>query len=351
VQVTPLQVTRALNEEVVLQVRTVRGLYAEPDVDVQVEVERGPHAGQFWTGTTDAEGRFEVRYRGRREGIDRVVVRAGPVEEPLQAVAYVTWRGGPDLALGYVIPKRVRLPLPGGRLLVEEMTVNIGNRAVGASRTWYYLSVDAQRDATDVLIGERSVPPLDVNARDRTRVVLTLPDDLAAGDYHVIACADGPDEVAELDETNNCQPLILVVMPVMAVPPNQPPVCTQAQAEPAELWPPNHTLRDVQVVGVDDPDGDPVTVTVTAVEADEPVDVRGEGDGHTCPDATMAPLRVRAERQGAGNGRVYHIRFRAEDGRGGVCEGVVTVCVPHDRGQGATCVDDGPQHDVTTCPP
>jgi hypothetical protein len=87
------------------------------------------------------------------------------------------------------------------------------------------------------------------------------------------------------------------------------------------------------------------------VWADEPVDVQGGGDGNTCPDAELAPLRVRAERQGGGNGRVYHIRFRAEDGRGGTCEGTVRVCVPHDQGQGASCGDEGPRYDVTVCPP
>ncbi|HEX6865561.1 MAG TPA: hypothetical protein VF414_22225, partial [Thermoanaerobaculia bacterium] len=60
-----------------------------------------------------------------------------------------------------------------------------------------------------------------------------------------------------------------------------------------------------------------------------------------------AEVRVRAERSGQLDGRVYHLFFKAEDGRGGECEGEVTVCVPHDN-KGA-CVDQGALHDSTVC--
>ena len=57
---------------------------------------------------------------------------------------------------------------------------------------------------------------------------------------------------------------------------------------------------------------------------------------------------VRAERTGnpgvPGNGRVYAINFTATDGKGGQCSGTVNVCVPHDQGQGATCIDDGQRY-------
>ena len=56
---------------------------------------------------------------------------------------------------------------------------------------------------------------------------------------------------------------------------------------------------------------------------------------------------MRAERSGAGDGRVYEVRFVADDGRGGQCRGAVRVCVPHDRGRGSTCVDEGPLVDST----
>ena len=79
-----------------------------------------------------------------------------------------------------------------------------------------------------------------------------------------------------------------------------------------------------------------------------------KGDGNTCPDATGVgggSASVRAERQGSGDGRVMHIFFTADDGRGGTCEGSVTVCVPKSQGgRNAICVDQGPIYDATVCP-
>ena len=101
-----------------------------------------------------------------------------------------------------------------------------------------------------------------------------------------------------------------------------------------------------------DPDGDPVAITITSITQDEALN--GVGEGNTCPDATgvgTATASLRAERDGSGDGRVYHISFTADDDRGGRCTGTVTVCVPHDQGQGRACVDQGPLVDSTgpTC--
>jgi hypothetical protein len=125
---------------------------------------------------------------------------------------------------------------------------------------------------------------------------------------------------------------------------NQDPVCTNAVASETELWPPNHEYHAIDVLGVTDPDGDPVTITVTGITQDEPTNNRG--DGNTCPDAQIVNghASVRAERTGTpstpGNGRVYTISFTADDGNGGTCSDSVRVCVPHDR-KNPTCIDDG----------
>jgi len=133
---------------------------------------------------------------------------------------------------------------------------------------------------------------------------------------------------------------------------NTPPDCSNAGAEPDELWPPNGAFRDVAIAGVTDEDGDPVSVTITAIFQDEPV--QGQGDGTSSPDATgvgTETTSVRAERSGTplepGNGRVYHVSFDADDGAGGACSGEVTVCVPHDKRPGHECVDEGALFDST----
>jgi hypothetical protein len=133
---------------------------------------------------------------------------------------------------------------------------------------------------------------------------------------------------------------------------NQPPECSAATAAPGLLWPPNHKFKDVLVVGVTDPDGDPVTVTITGIAQDEPIE--GRGDGNTEPDADGIGTDVaslRAERRGGGDGRVYHVSFQASDGQGGECGGTVLVCVPHDQSEGGNCVDQGPLFDSITGEP
>ena len=147
---------------------------------------------------------------------------------------------------------------------------------------------------------------------------------------------------------------LLISLSVQALPPNEPPDCDSATADTAELWPPDHMFADVLVVGVTDADGDPVTITITAIAQDEPVG--GLGDGNTCPDADGVGTDIaglRSERSGTkktpGDGRVYHISFTADDGQGGSCNGTVAVCVPNDLRTGHECVDKGPIFDSTVC--
>lgn len=131
---------------------------------------------------------------------------------------------------------------------------------------------------------------------------------------------------------------------------NQDPNCSDAVPSIAELWAPEHKWVDIEILGVTDPDGDQVSITITGITQDEPV--AGEGSGKTCPDGDgvgTSVAHIRAERSGLGNGRVYEISFEADDGRGGVCSGTVNVCAPHDQGQGQgyECIDDGQLYDST----
>ena len=124
---------------------------------------------------------------------------------------------------------------------------------------------------------------------------------------------------------------------------HSPPVCSAAAPSRTSLWPPNPKLRTIALSGATDPDGDPVAITITGVTQDEPVD--GRGDGKTSPDVVLGPaagqVRLRAERAGGGDGRVYTIAFTAKDPSGASCSGSVTVSVPHHRGGQAG--DSSPQ--------
>lgn len=136
--------------------------------------------------------------------------------------------------------------------------------------------------------------------------------------------------------------------------PNQPPDCSGAFASLDRIWPPNHSWVPIQILGVVDPDGDALLITITSIFQDEPVDTYG--DGKFTPDGDGVGTDtawVRAERAGTkkvpGNGRAYHITFTADDGRGGVCDGEVLVGVPHDVKD--VVMDEGALFDSTALSP
>ena len=125
---------------------------------------------------------------------------------------------------------------------------------------------------------------------------------------------------------------------------------TKENVDTCVMWPPNHKLLSASIVGVTDADSglDDVTVRITAVTQDEPLD--GTGDGDTSPDAIIQSgdpadsVLLRSERSGLENGRVYVVHFTADDGIES-CTGSVTVGVPHDRQD--TPIDDGQAFDST----
>jgi uncharacterized protein len=127
---------------------------------------------------------------------------------------------------------------------------------------------------------------------------------------------------------------------------NTPPSCEAAMPSLTQLWPVNHRLVPVSIEGL----ADGLQIVITAIYQDEPVDARAGGSGATAPDATgvgTSVAHLRAERLGAGNGRVYHVDFVASDARGGSCSGTVQVSVPRDQRPGGAAVDGGPLYDST----
>jgi hypothetical protein len=150
------------------------------------------------------------------------------------------------------------------------------------------------------------------------------------------------------DDSDEVDTVINVVEP----PPNEPPNCSEAFADPGCLWPPNHKFVDVNIMGVTDPDGDPVTIDIVSITSDEATaSDKGSGGKKHAPDGSgigSETASVRAERSGKGDGRVYFIDFTASDGEGGVCEESVIVKVSHDQSaEDCPAVDSGQNYDAT----
>lgn len=120
----------------------------------------------------------------------------------------------PDLTLGHLRPPAVKLPSPTGTVTIDETTVNIGSAPAPASKTRYYLSSGMSGDAKVVVLGERQVPPLQPKEVSASVGEFALPA-LAPGVYWVLACADAGYEVEELDETNNCRTLEVMIPALM----------------------------------------------------------------------------------------------------------------------------------------
>jgi hypothetical protein len=114
------------------------------------------------------------------------------------------------------------------------------------------------------------------------------------------------------------------------------PVVTAAVTE-TSLWPPNHNLNLVNVgfsLSVSDvcdlASAAAVTVAVYSDEDDE----EQTAEGKHSPDAkdiASGTLRLRAERKGNSDGRVYLIIVTSTDGSGNVGKACVTVVVPQSK--------------------
>ena len=125
------------------------------------------------------------------------------------------------------------------------------------------------------------------------------------------------------------------------------------------LWSPDHTYANFTVNGLVESVSDNCdsnvgsgSVTIVSVYSDEPDDATA--DGNTINDIVIAPdcksLKLRAERKGDGNGRVYRVKLKVMDSSGNVTIAFATVTVPNSQ-NGSTAIDDGPSFTVlSNCP-
>lgn len=104
------------------------------------------------------------------------------------------------------------------------------------------------------------------------------------------------------------------------------------------LWPPNHQLVPVTIwANAFDNGGGTIHLDVE-VASSEPPDT--DGDGNTIPDwyidsvddeTGVIQLRLRSERSGKGDGRIYTISIRATDEIGNESVAIVEILAPHDK--------------------
>jgi Tol biopolymer transport system component len=117
---------------------------------------------------------------------------------------------------------------------------------------------------------------------------------------------------------------------------NAPPSCDAVTADSNVLWPANRRLVRIALSGATDPDGDPVSLDIGDVTQDE----RVGGGPDAAPGRTSNEVRLRAERDLRGDGRVYRIAFEASDSSGASCTGTARVSVPRQKHRVA--VDSAP---------
>ncbi len=133
----------------------------------------------------------------------------------------------------------------------------------------------------------------------------------------------------------------------------EPPVINLTDA--SIIWPPNHkyesfSLQDMVISVTDNFDGMiPIDqVSIDWARSDEPDDAPGNGDGKTKHDIVIGDdckwVKLRKERQGGGNGRVYTVHLSVADAAGNVGTAEYQVKVPYDDNWIA--IDDGPDHTV-----
>jgi CSLREA domain-containing protein len=143
------------------------------------------------------------------------------------------------------------------------------------------------------------------------------------------------------DDSNVAKVNILVNMV------NTAPDCDGSYLWPDRIWPLDKSENFITVNGIVDPDGDPITITILSIFQDEVV-----GIGPSSPDGGFngANAWVRAERDGNGDGRVYHIEFVASDGNDSCTKTLRLPTIAHDQSTDdidIDAIDGGPIYDST----
>jgi hypothetical protein len=113
--------------------------------------------------------------------------------------------GCADLAVTAVLAFPAQI-LVGDTLSIIHTTKNLGSAAAGPTTTRYYLSRDAVRGEGDVALGATSAEPTLIpggQSNPAATVSAVIPA-VAAGAYHLIACANDDHPIPETTARDNC---------------------------------------------------------------------------------------------------------------------------------------------------
>ena len=304
-----------------------REVYPETGLSVVIAVVDGPNAPAADTMATDDQGIVTFTYTGDGgPGTDVIVAAAvhPGTEAVLTDTVTVIWLNAPptcDAGGPYAV-------------VVTEDTVQVTLNASASS--------DAEGDP---LSFRWSVLCEGGAAFDDDRAispVLTLTGDCLCADSVMarVMVSDGFDSTM-------CEA-------VVRIDDRRPPVIMMRE-DPLILWPPNHKYHMVtpamMFVSATDACGAPIDISkalVVEVRSDEPDDASGDGRTIndiqvTCPNL----VKLRAERMGGGNGRVYTIVYRISTENGVWADVEGKVIVPHDS-SGKMTIDDGGNPFVVT---
>jgi subtilase family serine protease len=112
---------------------------------------------------------------------------------------------GPDLVVTSV-GNPPASAAPGKAFAITDTVKNQGATPAAQSTTRFYLSLDAAKDAGDTLLtGSRAVATLAAGAQSAGTTTVTIPLTAPPGTYHLLACADDTQVVAEASDANNCR--------------------------------------------------------------------------------------------------------------------------------------------------
>jgi subtilase family serine protease len=120
----------------------------------------------------------------------------------------------PDLIVSvFAAPSKA---YPGSTITVSDTTKNQGAGS-SVSTTRFYLSSNTILDPSDIYVGGRVVPALASGGTSDGATSVTIPANLVAGTYYLIAMADADNAVAEFNENNNIRYRTLTIGPDLIV--------------------------------------------------------------------------------------------------------------------------------------